>query len=116
VATPEGLSALWRFGSVAREAWTPISDVDLACRASAEWQGEALARFEALLIRTCTSLISAGTERMLMEFGQANLLDQPLALGYCNAGVVLERGPSVDGFAVGDRGAFTVPGGYRLAG
>ena len=89
-----------------------------------------------LLIRTSCSLVSAGTERMLVEFGQANLLakaraqpdrvrqvldkirtdgllptletvfarlDQPLPLGYCNAGVVLEVGEGVTGFAVGDR-------------
>jgi predicted dehydrogenase/threonine dehydrogenase-like Zn-dependent dehydrogenase len=89
-----------------------------------------------LLIATRCSLISAGTERMLVEFGQANLLDkarsqpdkvrqvlakvktdgllptvdavfskldQPLALGYCNAGVVLEVGTGVSGFQVGDR-------------
>jgi predicted dehydrogenase/threonine dehydrogenase-like Zn-dependent dehydrogenase len=89
-----------------------------------------------LLIRTQRSLISAGTERMLVEFGKANLvdkvrqqpdkvrqvvdkmrtdgilptleavrakLDQPLPLGYCNAGVVLAVGAGVTGFAVGDR-------------
>lgn len=89
-----------------------------------------------LLIATRRSLISAGTERMLVEFGQANLLakakaqpdrvrqvldkvktdgllptmeavfarlDQPLPLGYCNAGVVLEVGAGVSGFSVGDR-------------
>ena len=89
-----------------------------------------------LLIATQRSLISAGTERMLVEFGQANLLakarsqpdkvkqvlykmrtdgllptleavftrlDQPLPLGYCNAGVVLAVGDGVAGFAVGDR-------------
>lgn len=89
-----------------------------------------------LLIATRRSLISAGTERMLVEFGQANLLakakaqpekvkqvldkvrtdgllptletvfarlDQPLPLGYCNAGVVLEVGEDVTGFSVGDR-------------
>jgi len=89
-----------------------------------------------LLIATRRTLISAGTERMLVEFGQANLLakakaqpdkvrqvldkvrtdgllptletvfarlDQPLPLGYCNAGVVLEVGEGVTGFAVGDR-------------
>ena len=89
-----------------------------------------------LLIATRRSLISAGTERMLVEFGQGNLLakarsqpdqvkqvldkmqtdgvlptletvfnklDQPLPLGYCNAGVVLEVGEGVTGFAVGDR-------------
>src|SRR5438094_9047715 len=78
-----------------------------------------------LLIRTRRTLISAGTERMLVDFGKASLLekawqqpdkvrmvlerigtdgllptieavrnklDQPLALGYCNAGVVVEVG------------------------
>lgn len=87
-----------------------------------------------LLIRTSISLVSAGTERSLVEFGKGNLLqkarqqpdkvkmviekartdglsatldtvrsklDQPLALGYCNVGRVLETG--VDGFALGDR-------------
>ena len=95
-----------------------------------------------LLIGTRASLISAGTERMLVEFGQANLLDkarsqpervrqvldkvrtdglvptleavrnkldQPLALGYCNAGVVLAIGSGVEGFAVGDRVASNGP-------
>ena len=89
-----------------------------------------------LLIRSRASLISAGTERMLVDFGKANLLekarqqpdkvrmvlnkiktdglvptltavqnklDQPLALGYCNAGVVIDVGQGVQGFAVGDR-------------
>ncbi|HUW84395.1 MAG TPA: bi-domain-containing oxidoreductase [Phycisphaerae bacterium] len=89
-----------------------------------------------LLIRTTRSLISAGTERMLVDFSRANLLakarsqpervkqvldkikadgllptleavftrlDEPLPLGYCNAGVVLEVGPGVTGFAPGDR-------------
>jgi len=89
-----------------------------------------------LLIRTSRSLISAGTERMLVDFGKAGLidkarqqpdkvrmvldklrtdgvmptlnavrnkLDQPLPLGYCNAGVVVELGAGVTGFAVGDR-------------
>jgi predicted dehydrogenase/threonine dehydrogenase-like Zn-dependent dehydrogenase len=89
-----------------------------------------------LLIATRRSLISAGTERMLVEFGQANLLakaraqpervrqvldkmrtdgllptleavfsrlDQPLPLGYCNAGVVLEVGEGVSGFSKDDR-------------
>lgn len=94
-----------------------------------------LCRPGSLLIATQRSLISPGTERMLVEFGQANLvqkalaqpervrqvmdkmridgimptleavfakLDEPLPLGYCNAGVVLEIGAGVDDFAVGD--------------
>jgi len=89
-----------------------------------------------VLIQTKASLISAGTERMLIEFSKANLiqkarqqpdrvkqvldkiktdgvmptleavfrkLDEPLPLGYCNAGVVLEVGPSVADLQVGDR-------------
>ena len=89
-----------------------------------------------LLISTTTSLISAGTERMLVGFGKASLIDkarqqpekvkmvlekvqtdgllttydavksklaQPLALGYCNVGIVHEVGANVDGFQVGDR-------------
>lgn len=89
-----------------------------------------------LLIRSETSLVSLGTERMLIAFGQANLiakarqqpekvtqvlqkvrtdglfatvdavrakLDQPLPLGYCNAGIVIAVGAGVAGFAPGDR-------------
>jgi len=89
-----------------------------------------------LLIRTTRSLISAGTERMMVDFGKANpidkarqqpdkvrmvlekiktdglmptldavrnKLDQPLPLGYCNVGVVLETGRGVAGFEIGDR-------------
>ena len=89
-----------------------------------------------LLIHTVTTLVSAGTERMLVDFGKANWidkarqqpdkvrmvldkvrtdglattieavqskLDQPLALGYCNVGVVSELGRGVEGFSVGDR-------------
>lgn len=89
-----------------------------------------------LLIRSSRTLVSAGTERMLVDFGKAGLigkarqqpdkvrqvldkvrtdglaptleavfnkLDQPLPLGYCNVGRVLETGPGVTGFAVGDR-------------
>jgi len=87
-----------------------------------------------ILVATSSSLVSAGTERMLVDFGKANYLDkarqqpdkvkqvlnkvkvdgllptidavrskldQPLALGYCNAGVVLES--DVAGIQKGDR-------------
>ena len=87
-----------------------------------------------ILIATTTTVVSAGTERMLIDFGKANLLskakkqpdkvkmvlnkvitdglmttvdavrsklDQPLPLGYCNAGVILES--DVAGFEPGDR-------------
>jgi predicted dehydrogenase/threonine dehydrogenase-like Zn-dependent dehydrogenase len=89
-----------------------------------------------LLIRSSHTLVSAGTERMLVEFGKANWLDkarqqpdkvrmvldkiktdglmptveavfnkldQPLPLGYCNVGTVLEAGAGASGFAPGDR-------------
>ncbi len=88
-----------------------------------------------LLIRSTHSLVSLGTERSLVEFGKANLiqkarqqpekvkqvldkvksdglmptvetvfkrLDEPLPLGYCNVGKVLEIGEGVTGFKVGD--------------
>ena len=87
-----------------------------------------------ILIATTTTVVSAGTERMLVNFGKSSYiskarqqpdkvkmvlnkvvtdglmttidavrskLDQPLPLGYCNAGVVLES--DVDGFESGDR-------------
>lgn len=89
-----------------------------------------------VLIRTRQTLISAGTERMLVEFGRASMvektrqqpdkvkmmfdkmrtdgvlaaidavrskLDQPLALGYCNVGTVVEVGAGVTEFRPGDR-------------
>ncbi len=89
-----------------------------------------------VVIRTRRTLISAGTERMLVEFGKAGLigkarsqpdkvkqvldkiktdglmptleavfnrLDEPLPLGYCNAGVVEEVGAKVTEFKPGDR-------------
>lgn len=94
------------------------------------------ARAGQLLIRTRRTLVSAGTERMLVDFGKAGLidkarqqpdkvrmvldkvrtdgliptleavrnkLDQPLPMGYCNVGEVLEVGAGVSGYAVGDR-------------
>lgn len=89
-----------------------------------------------VLIGTSRTLVSVGTERMLVEFGKAgwidkalqqpdkvrmvldkihtdgliptveavvNKLDQPLPLGYCNVGYVLELGAGVAAFSVGDR-------------
>jgi predicted dehydrogenase/threonine dehydrogenase-like Zn-dependent dehydrogenase len=89
-----------------------------------------------VLVRTAVSLVSAGTERMLLEFGKASLLgkarqqpdrvreawekirtdglmptldairaklDEPVALGYCNVGEVLEVGEGVPDLAPGDR-------------
>jgi threonine dehydrogenase-like Zn-dependent dehydrogenase len=90
-----------------------------------------------LLIQTSVSLVSAGTERMLVEFGKAgylqkarqqpdkvkqvldkiksdgllptleavfNKLGQPLPLGYCNSGRILELGNAgMLGLKVGDR-------------
>ena len=89
-----------------------------------------------ILIRSSHTLVSAGTERMLVEFGKAgwidkarqqpdkvrmvldkiktdglmptveavfNKLDQPLPLGYCNVGTVLDVGLGVSGFAIGER-------------
>ena len=89
-----------------------------------------------LLIRTSQTLVSAGTERMLVEFGKAgwidkarqqpekvrmvldkiqtdglqptieavlNKLDQPLPLGYCNVGRVVQVESAASGFDVGHR-------------
>ena len=95
-----------------------------------------------LLIQTRATLISAGTEKMLVEFSQANLiqkarqqpdkvkqvlekigtdglmptldavfrkLNEPLPLGYCNAGIVLEVGAGVSDIKPGDRVASNGP-------
>ncbi len=89
-----------------------------------------------VLVKTSRTLVSLGTERMLVEFGKANLVDkarqqpdkvkqtldklrtdgimptleavfnklgQPLPLGYCNVGRVVEVGKGVTEFSVGDR-------------
>ena len=87
-----------------------------------------------ILIATTVTVVAAGTERMLVNFGKSGYvgkakqqpdkvkvvlnkvvtdglmttidavrskLDQPLPLGYSNAGVILESG--VSGFEIGDR-------------
>ncbi|MFN3665317.1 MAG: bi-domain-containing oxidoreductase [Sediminibacterium sp.] len=89
-----------------------------------------------VLIKTHASLVSLGTEKMLVEFGKGNLiskarqqpdkvkqvldkiktegllptleavfnkLDEPLPLGYCNAGEVIAVGEDVTEFSIGDR-------------
>jgi len=89
-----------------------------------------------VVIASRYSLISGGTEKSLVEFGQASLLSkarsrpdkvqqvlsklatdgllptleavfsrlgEPLPLGYCNAGEVIEVGKDVKEFSVGDR-------------
>jgi predicted dehydrogenase/threonine dehydrogenase-like Zn-dependent dehydrogenase len=95
-----------------------------------------------VLIKTHRSLVSLGTERMLVEFGKSNLIEkarqqpdkvkmvldkvktdglmptleavftklgEPLPLGYCNAGEVIEVGEGVHNFKVGDRVASNGP-------
>ncbi|HXT47535.1 MAG TPA: bi-domain-containing oxidoreductase [Gemmatimonadaceae bacterium] len=89
-----------------------------------------------IVVETRVTLVSAGTERMLVEFGRSGLiekarsqpdkvkqvldkvrsdgvrptleavrakLDQPIPLGYCNAGVVVEAGSGAGVVATGDR-------------
>jgi predicted dehydrogenase/threonine dehydrogenase-like Zn-dependent dehydrogenase len=95
-----------------------------------------------ILIKTHRSLVSLGTEKMLVEFGRGNLfskarqqpekvkqvfdkiksegliptleavfnkLDEPLPLGYCNAGEVVAIGDGVTEFSIGDRVASNGP-------
>jgi predicted dehydrogenase/threonine dehydrogenase-like Zn-dependent dehydrogenase len=95
-----------------------------------------LVRKGQVLIQTHRSLVSLGTEKMLVEFGKGNLiskarqqpekvkqvldkiktegllptieavfnkLDEPLPLGYCNAGEVIGIGEGVTDFSIGDR-------------
>ena len=90
----------------------------------------------AVKIASSLSLISAGTERMLVDFGKSSLIDKarqqpdkvkmvfekvktdgvattfeavqsklahPIPLGYCNVGVLVEKGKNVVDFKVGDR-------------
>lgn len=89
-----------------------------------------------ILIKTNASLVSLGTEKMLVEFGKSNLiskarqqpekvkqvldkiksdglfptldavfrkLEEPLPLGYCNAGEVIAVGSDITNFKPGDR-------------
>jgi len=89
-----------------------------------------------LVVESRASVVSAGTERMLVDFGRAGWvekarrqpdkvrqvvdkmrtdgigptldavrakLEAPIPIGYCQAGVVVETGPRVEGFAPGDR-------------
>jgi len=89
-----------------------------------------------LLIKSYKTLISSGTERMLVDFGRSNIiqkglkqpdkvkkiiekissdgikptidsifskLDQPLPLGYCNVGKIVEKGSDHSDFEINDR-------------
>ncbi|MFC7365195.1 MULTISPECIES: bi-domain-containing oxidoreductase [Bhargavaea] len=89
-----------------------------------------------ILIRSSASVVSAGTERMLVDFGKSNYLqkarqqpekvkqvidkiktdgiqttiqavksklEQPIPLGYSNAGTVIAVGSKVSRFKIGDR-------------
>ena len=57
-----------------------------------------------VLVRTTTSVISVGTElTVLTRSGWAKNVPFPFVPGYSVAGEVVEVGPDVSGFAVGDR-------------
>lgn len=93
-------------------------------------------RYGQALVRNEASLVSAGTERMVVSFAEKNLLgkarsrpdlvrqvldkarregllptvqaafnrlDQPMALGYSSAGVIVALGEGMEGFQVGQR-------------
>jgi predicted dehydrogenase/threonine dehydrogenase-like Zn-dependent dehydrogenase len=101
---------------------------------------------EMALVKTAVSLVSAGTERAVVEFAEKSLirkaasrpdlvrqvldkarregiistvsavfnrLDKPLALGYSSAGTIVELGPGMEGFKVGQRVA-CAGGGYAV--
>ncbi|MCQ3935581.1 MAG: hypothetical protein DPW18_00905 [Chloroflexi bacterium] len=98
------------------------------------------------LVKVAASLVSAGTERMVVEFAEKsylgkarsrpdlvkqtldkakregilptvqavfNRLDQPMALGYSSAGVIVALGKNMQGFRVGQRVA-CAGGGYAV--
>lgn len=101
-----------------------------------------LCNSRSVLIQTTHTLVSLGTEKMLVDFGKAsflqkakqqpdkvkeviakvktdglaptiaavkNKLEQPIPLGYCNVGTVIEVGRDVTEFKVGDRVASNGP-------
>lgn len=98
------------------------------------------------LVRVAASLVSAGTERMVVEFAEKSLvgkarsrpdlvkqvlekarregllptlqaafnrLDQPMALGYSSAGIIVALGEEMPGFHIGQRVA-CAGGGYAV--
>lgn len=101
-----------------------------------------LCNSRSVLIQTSHTLVSLGTEKMLVDFGKGsfiqkakqqpdkvkeviakvktdglaptiaavkNKLEQPIPLGYCNVGTVVEVGRDVTEFKVGDRVASNGP-------
>ena len=101
-----------------------------------------LCNSRSVLIQTSNTLVSLGTEKMLVDFGKGsflqkakqqpdkvkeviakvktdglaptiaavkNKLEQPIPLGYCNVGTVIEVGRDVAEFKVGDRVASNGP-------
>jgi len=101
-----------------------------------------LCNSRSVLIQTSHTLVSLGTEKMLVDFGKGsflqkakqqpdkvkeviakvktdglaptiaavkNKLEQPIPLGYCNVGTVIEVGRDVKEFKVGDRVASNGP-------
>ena len=108
-----------------RDGKTTISDVPVPSAGRGQ-----------LLISTSHTLVSAGTERMLVDFGKSgwiqkarqqpdkvrmvlnkiqtdgfqptieavfSKLDQPLPLGYCNVGTIVELGSGVTEYKLGER-------------